>query len=94
MLLANADTSGGGKVQSDRTAWVRGVASVVLILAGVLLTLFGMMLLLASFMAIGPEDVVPVVYWLLPLAAGAGAIGAGVALAKRDSGYRAPRGGW
>lgn len=76
-----------------KSAIARVVTCVLLIAVGAMLMLSGGVLLLAHFLAIDPEDTVPVIWWLGPLALGSGLLGVGVHLADRDSG-RPRQGVW
>ena len=71
----------------------RRVSSVGLLAGGILLVGLGLLFLTASFMAMGPEDRVPLVAWILPLTLGLGMMTAGILLWPRSA-FRAPPGGW
>jgi hypothetical protein len=58
-------------LQRRQRTTVQRLAAASLIVGGILVSLVGLMLLLASLGAMGPENEVPLAMWLVPLMLGA-----------------------
>lgn len=80
-------------MQGETASLRRRIAIGSLWFFGVLIFLFGAVMLLAAGLAMGPEDEVPLAAWAMPLVLGTSFVVMASVLAPRSP-HRSPPGGW